>query len=114
MGINQARRPFKLNDSPSGFYLLHNTAVKTKGTGSWIWTQPNNGAIQNFQIKNNVLVSVSADTTRAVAFEAPTTDADFDYNGYFPDGSFWLGPEGSYGSFQASQDGGSLLSRDLG
>ena len=83
VGINQARMPFKLNDSPSGFYLLHNTSVKTLGADEWLWVQYNNGPVQNFQLKNNVLFSV-APWTRGILFEAPIGVAEFDYNGYRP------------------------------
>ncbi len=83
VGINQARMPFKLNDSPSGFYLLHNTSVKTLGADEWLWVQYNNGPVQNFQLMNNVLVSV-APWSRGILFEAPISVAEFDYNGYRP------------------------------
>ncbi len=85
VGINQARRPFKLNDSPSGFYLLHNTSVITLGVDEWLWVQYNNGPVQNFHLKNNLLVSL-APRSRGVRFEAPISDAEFDYNGYHPFG----------------------------
>ncbi|MGR3343641.1 MAG: chondroitinase-B domain-containing protein, partial [Paracoccaceae bacterium] len=102
VGINQARRPFKLNDGPSGFYLFHNTSISTRGIGDWLWSQYNNGPIENFQIKNNMIVSISPDTTRAVTFQAPTKLAEFDYNGYHPDGAFWLGPAGDYQRFSGT------------
>jgi hypothetical protein len=86
VGLNQARMPFKLNDSPSGFYLLQNTSVKTQGADDWLWVQYNNGPVQNFAINNNILVSLSP-YSRGVAFQAPMDEADFDYNGYHPTGS---------------------------
>jgi hypothetical protein len=85
VGINQARMPFKLNDSPSGFYLLHNTSVKTLGADKWLWVQYNNGNIQNFYLKNNIIFSAS-DFSKGISFKAPISVADFDYNGYYPIG----------------------------
>ena len=85
VGVNQARFPFKLNDSPSGFYLLHNTCVKTQGANDWLWVQYNNGAVQNFFLQNNLLVSQSK-WSRGVAFGAPIVLGSFDYNGYRPPG----------------------------
>ena len=90
MGINQARRPFKLNDGPSGFLLLHNTAVKSLGIDPWLWTQYANGAIENFQIKNNLLASTSPNTIGSILFDAQSNHADVDYNGYLIEADFWL------------------------
>jgi hypothetical protein len=85
VGINQARMPFKLNDSPSGFYLIHNTSVKTLGADDWLWIQYNDGYIQNFYLKNNIIFSISR-FSKGISFQAPIGVADFDYNGYYPIG----------------------------
>ena len=113
VAVNLARRPFKLNDGASGFYLLNNTAHSTIGDTQWLWSQFNNGAIQNFQLLNNLIVG-SPQHQKILVFEAGTSDFNFDNNFYFPDGDFWLGPHGSHTSFDQSQSRGSPFDNNGG
>ena len=92
--LNIASSAYKLNNDPSGFYILHNTSARTLGTGNWgayAWTslgyQQADGDpayAGNFQMKNNVLIGLDAPAY-------VTTDLildDIDYNGWQPDGEF--------------------------
>ena len=92
--VNMARSPYKLNNDPTGFYILNNTSVRTLGVGnnlSFAW--PSLGYLQadgdpayaaNFEFRNNLLMGVS--TPAFVTTEL--FDARIDSNGWWPDGTF--------------------------
>ena len=92
--LNMAHSPYKLNNDPSGFFILHNTSARTQGDGNYgAYAWPQLGYTQsdgdpayaaNFQFKNNILIGVS-DPAQV------TTDlilVEIDYNGWWPDGTF--------------------------
>jgi len=92
--LNIAKSAYKLNNDPSGFFIYHNTSARTLGTGNWgsyAWTSlgytqsdGDPAYAANFQMKNNILVGLSAPAY-------VTTDLileDIDSNGWLPDGAF--------------------------
>jgi len=92
--VNMARSPFKLNNDPTGFYILNNTTVRTLGIGNnqdYAW--PSLGYLQadgdpayaaNFEFRNNLLIGVSA----PAYVTTELFDATIDSNGWWPDGVF--------------------------
>ena len=92
--LNLVASAYKLNNDPSGFFIVHNTSARTLGTGNWgayAWTSL--GYTQsdgdpayagNFQFKNNILVGLTepAYVTTDLILE------EIDYNGWSPDGAF--------------------------
>ena len=64
----------------------------------------------NFVVSNNLFVAPEVITGRVVDWTAGIDRGLFDWNGYFPDGGFWLGTvDGTprvYGSFAEAQAGG--------
>jgi hypothetical protein len=92
--VNMARSPFKLNNDPTGFYILNNTTVRTLGIGlnlDYAW--PSLGYLQsdgdpayaaNFEFRNNLLIGVSA----PAYVTTELFDARIDGNGWWPDGAF--------------------------
>lgn len=92
--VNMARSPFKLNNDPTGFYILNNTAVRTLGVGNNLdYAWPSLGYLQadgdpayaaNFEFRNNLLVGVSA----PAYVTTQLFDARIDANGWWPDGPF--------------------------
>lgn len=108
--INQARSPFKFNNEPSGFYVLHNTAVRTMGPsanhlghgwanigyfhsgGYWAY-------VANFTFSNNIVIGVT-DPARVTS---ELVLADIDYNAWHPDGTFTF--VDSWPDFAAMQTG---------
>ena len=92
--LNVVKSAFKLNNDPSGFYILHNTSIRTLGTGNWgayAWTSlgytqsdGNPAYAGNFQMKNNILIGLTnpAYVTTDLILE------EIDYNGWLPDGAF--------------------------
>lgn len=92
--VNLARSPFKLNNDPTGFYILNNTTVRTLGIGNNLdYAWPSLGYLQadgdpayaaNFEFRNNLLLGVSAPAFATTEL----FDARIDGNGWFPDGSF--------------------------
>lgn len=91
--LNIASSAYKLNNNPSGFYILHNTSARTLGAGNWgdyAWTSLGymfNGEpayAGNFQMKNNIFIGLGdpAYVTTALILE------DIDSNGWAPDGAF--------------------------
>ncbi|MEO8223453.1 MAG: thrombospondin type 3 repeat-containing protein [Gammaproteobacteria bacterium] len=92
--INLARSPYKVNNDPTGFYILNNTSVRTLGiglNGSYAW--PSIGYTQatgnpayaaNFQFRNNLLIGVSA----PASVTTQLFNATIDSNGWWPDGPF--------------------------
>lgn len=92
--LNMAHSPYKLNNDPSGFFILHNTSARTLGDGNYgAYAWPQLGYTQadgdpayagNFQFKNNIVIGKSDPahvTTQLIL-------ATIDYNGWSPDGAF--------------------------
>jgi hypothetical protein len=87
---NVASRVFKLNNEPSGFYLLHNTSIRN----GIAWDQPSpTQVIQNMKMFNNVLIgsagagALSMRTT-LVMDTATNNIVEMNHNGWFPNGPF--------------------------
>jgi chondroitinase B-like protein len=107
-------------DEPSGALVYHNTFVspalalnlQTPITG------------HNFKVMNNLFVGPrTLAGSRAVEWTAGVDRGEFDFDGYFPDGGFWLGKVGgvnqvfpNFASLQASgvfETGGGLLTEPI-
>jgi hypothetical protein len=91
--FNTATAPYKLNQDPSGFHIVHNTALRS----GMAWKQYGD-SVSNFTFQNNVTIG----TTGAVDFSPFIQFAQIDYNGWSPDGEF---------KFDYSWDGFEALSR---
>ncbi|HKT33634.1 MAG TPA: hypothetical protein VJR03_02300 [Nitrospira sp.] len=76
---NTAVAPYKLNQSPSGFFILHNTSIRA----GWAWLQYGAYA-SNFVMLNNLMIG----TDKAVYVTPYLQGAGIDYNGWSPDGEF--------------------------
>jgi hypothetical protein len=106
-------------DEPSGALIYHNTFVspdlalnlQTPITG------------HNFAVMNNLFVGPRVLAGRAVEWTAGVDRGEFDFDGYFPDGGFWLGKVGgvnqvfpSFAGLQASgvfEAGGRLFTEPI-
>ena len=75
---NTAVAPYKLNQQPSGFFILHNTSVRS----GWAWLQ-HGEAVSNFSFHNNLTIG-----TKPVFLTPYLQMAGIDYNGWSPDGEF--------------------------
>jgi hypothetical protein len=75
---NTAVAPYKLNQEPSGFFILHNTSIRT----GWAWLQYGAYA-SNFSFHNNIMIG-----TKPVYLMPFLQMAGIDYNGWSPDGEF--------------------------
>jgi hypothetical protein len=104
---------------PSGALIYHNTFVSPK-----IALNLQTPITQyNFVVANNLFVGPAALAgARVVEWTAAIDGGRFDFNGYFPDGGFWLGVVGGsnrvYDDFAAMQAagveaGGVLLARPI-
>jgi hypothetical protein len=91
--VNMAHSPYKLNNEPSGFYIVNNTSIRTQATsnyGGYAWGQlgyqlPGHWAYAaNFQFKNNIAIGVTGPAHFTTALILP----EIDYNGWTPDGAF--------------------------
>lgn len=78
---NNGTSPYKLNNDPTGFYILHNTVVRPGRA-----FQQSSGQAANFHFLNNLTVG----TTEAVNFTTLIIRGTetIDYNGWSPDGVF--------------------------
>jgi hypothetical protein len=76
---NTANAPYKLNNDPSGFYILHNTSVRA----GWAWAQYS-GYAANFRFHNNVTIG----TQDAVDMSTDIMLGQINYNGWSPNGQF--------------------------
>jgi hypothetical protein len=76
---NTAVAPYKLNQAPSGFFILHNTSIRA----GWAWLQYGTYA-SNFVMLNNLMIG----TDKAVYLTPYLQGAGIDYNGWSPDGEF--------------------------
>jgi hypothetical protein len=76
---NTAVAPYKLNQEPSGFLILHNTSIRT----GWGWLQYG-GSISNFSFLNNLTIG----TENPVHLIPYVQLGGIDYNGWSPDGEF--------------------------
>jgi hypothetical protein len=91
--VNPAASPYKLNNEPSGFYLLNNTSIRTNGNGNYDgygfpqlgYQLPGHWSyVANFQFMNNIVIGVSSPAHVTSALQLAT----FDYDGWSPDGVF--------------------------
>ena len=80
--FNVSVEPFKMHNSPSGALMLHNTIVKA-GPPHLVWTP---APMSNMVSKNNLFVGTKG--KGAIDFSVPTTDSDFDYDGFAAPGPF--------------------------
>lgn len=78
---NTASAPYKLNQEPSGFHILHNTAIRPGAA----WNQYG-GRVSNFSFLNNLTIG----TEHAVYMQPSLQGAQIDYNGWAPDGQFTM------------------------
>jgi hypothetical protein len=76
---NTAIAPYKLNQEPSGFFILHNTSIRP----GWAWLQYGH-SVSNFSFHNNLTIG----TEKAVHVMPYLQLAGIDYNGWSPDGEF--------------------------
>ncbi|MBA2482775.1 MAG: right-handed parallel beta-helix repeat-containing protein [Planctomycetes bacterium] len=74
---NVCVEPFKMHNSPSGSVVLHNTIVKKERANVVMTSAP----ILTSYFRNNLFIGTDSDRP-AIDFDCPTTDCDFDYNGY--------------------------------
>jgi hypothetical protein len=104
VSINTIRGPFKLNDTNSGFLIYNNTIVRTEGKTGWAAVQFNNGALNNWSYRNNLLV-YQGPPGQLLAMEPPGQERiDFTNNGWFPDGQvWWTGSGGSFASLDEAR-----------
>jgi hypothetical protein len=75
---NTAVAPYKLNQEPSGFLILHNTSIRS----GWAWLQYGE-FVSNFSFQNNLTIG-----TKPVYLTPYLRMAGIDYNGWSPDGEF--------------------------
>lgn len=106
VSINTVRGPFKLNSTNSGFMIYNNTIVRTTGSHDWGWVQYNNGDLQNWSFRNNILL-YRGTGTQLMAVESGGMDLlDFSHNAFYPDGSIWWSNSGgSFNSLAAARAG---------
>ena len=91
---NSGVAPYKLNNEPTGIYILHNTAVRPGLT----WAQYGARA-DNIVMHNNIMIG----TTGAVDMSTVLNLAVLDYNGWMPDGQFRFATTfSSFASLQAN------------
>lgn len=76
---NTAIAPYKLNQEPSGFFILHNTSIRA----GWAWLQYGH-SVSNFSFHNNLTIG----TDKAVYLIPYLQLAGIDYNGWSPEGEF--------------------------
>ena len=76
---NTAVAPYKLNQEPSGCFILHNTSIRA----GWAWLQYGN-VVSNIAFYNNLTMG----TDKAVYLTPYLHIAEIDYNGWSPDGEF--------------------------
>jgi len=76
---NTAVAPYKLNQEPSGFLILHNTSIRAGSA----WRQYGS-SVSNFVFHNNLTIG----TDKAVSVIPFLHMASIDYNGWSPDGEF--------------------------
>ena len=92
---------------PSGMLIFHNTFVSP----TIDLTDETPATIHNFLMANNLFVGPHTLTSgKAAEYTTPVDHGMFDYNGYFPDGLFWLGTIAGtrvqYDNFAGLQAGG--------
>ena len=76
---NTAKAPYKLNQEPSGFFIAHNTSIRS----GWAWLQYGD-LVSNFSFYNNLTIG----TEKAVYMTPYLQMTEIDYNGWSPDGDF--------------------------
>jgi hypothetical protein len=100
-GLNVGSPP----EQPNGILVYHNTFVSPQKE---LQVQTPIGS-HHFALENNLFVGPATLPARAVNWDAPVFDGTFDYNGYYPDGSFffrWASGAGTYANFAALQAAG--------
>lgn len=122
--LNAPEEPIKLKSlggtqEPSGVLVYHNTFV-SPNLALNLQTPITQ---HNFVIANNLFIGPEQLAGRAVEWTAALDGAEFNYNGYWPDGGFWLGVlEGmnqvfdNFAALQASgvfESDGVLLTRPI-
>lgn len=83
---NTANRPYKLNNDPSGFFILHNTSIRP-GAAMNQWS----GIMSNFRFCNNITVGSGAGGQTveiATVVQIGSFYSEIDHNGWYPDGRF--------------------------
>ena len=103
--VNTTRGPFKFNNTNSGFMVYNNTIVRTNGLTDWAWVQSNNGALQGWSFRNNLIV-FHGGTGNMLALESSGNDPiDFSHNAWHADGSvWWTNSGGSFGSMDEARN----------
>ena len=103
--INTTRGPFKFNNTNSGFMVYSNTIVRTNGLTDWAWAQSNNGTLQGWSFRNNLILFLGG-TGNLLALESTGNETiDFSHNAWHPDGSvWWTNSGGSYGSMDEARN----------
>lgn len=87
---NVSKRVFKLNNEPTGFYILHNTSIRN-GIG---WEQPSpSQEINMMKMFNNLIIGTAGDgamslRTFLVMDTATNNVVEINHNGWFPNGPF--------------------------
>lgn len=92
IAINIRRGPYKLNSTNTGLLIYNNTIVTTNGMNGddapWAWVQYNNGPIQAWSFRNNILIR--RNVTKLMALESDGNSLlDFTNNAWYPDGAIW-------------------------
>lgn len=107
IAINTVRGPYKLNSESSGFLIYNNTVLRTEGNHEWAWNQSNNGDLENWAYRNNLLVYRGAGTGGLMAMESGGQNRlDFDHNAWYPNESvWWTNSGGSFASMAAARSG---------
>ena len=99
ISINTYRGPFKLNSSDSGFMIYNNTIVRTEGRTEWGWVQYNNGSLNNWSYRNNILLYRGTNGNLLAVESSGAQLMDFAFNAWSFDGSvLWTNTGGTFGS----------------
>ena len=100
--VNAVSEQLKLKQTggePSGALVYHNTFVSP----SLALNLQTPITVHNFVLANNLFVGPETLAgMRTVDWTAGVSDDRFDYNGYYPDGSFWFGQVGGMNRLYAS------------
>jgi hypothetical protein len=92
---NSGTAPFKLNNDPTGFLILHNSALRP----GIAWAQYS-GRADNFVVRNNIMIGTGS---QVVDMSTSFSLAQIDYNGWRPDGTFrYVTTYGSFADLRAN------------
>jgi len=115
VAVNIAHEQFKFHAlgsdrEPSGMILWHNSFVSPDHA----IVMSTSATSHYFTLVNNLFVGPASPLSgRTVSWDGPISNAEIDYNGYYPDGTFrWDFPAGysTYSSFAAMQADGMEVS----